>query len=158
MIVTYGDFIGTLEVEIQKLRDAEDFLNDQGKLRLKAYRRIRDLTAFAESCQELIEIGVMQELEPEEKKSAHLALRAIDRIAEAERKELAAGIRVADVINAKDPAAEDAQGDATKNEAIRQQFNAMCNQRCRFLELGLDEQGKKCEECPLNKLAELIGM
>lgn len=88
MIVTYGDFIGTLEVEIQKLRDAEDYLNEQGKLLLKAYRRIRDMTAFAESCQELIEIGVMRELEPEEEKAARLALQAIDRIARTENEAL----------------------------------------------------------------------
>lgn len=88
MIVTYGDFIGTLEVEIQKLQDVDLYLNDQGKLMLKAYRKIRDLTAFAESCQELIEIGMMQELDPEEEEAARLALRAIDRIARAENEAL----------------------------------------------------------------------
>lgn len=137
MIVTYGDFIGTLEVEIQKLQDVELYLNDQGKLLLKAYRKIRDLTAFAESCQELIEIGVMRELNLGEEKAARLALMAIDRIAKAED-------------------AQENSGGHTQE--VDQLFDAMCNQRCRFRELGQEKLDEKCEECPLNKLAELIGV
>lgn len=91
MVNTYMDFVAVLEIEIQKLQDAEDYLNDVGKVLLRAYRKIRSLTSFAEDCRELIEVGVEDELDEEEKKAASMALRAIRRVANAEETEENAG-------------------------------------------------------------------
>lgn len=89
MIGTYRDFVAVLEIEIDRLRGAEDYLNDKGKLLLQAYRKIRELTSFAESCEELLEVGVETELAEEEKKVASLALKAIRRVAKTEIEEAA---------------------------------------------------------------------
>lgn len=91
MVNTYMDFVAVLEIEIQKLQAAEDYLNDVGKVLLRAYRKIRNLTSFAEDCRELIEVGVEDELDEEEKKAASMALRAIRRVANAEETEENAG-------------------------------------------------------------------
>lgn len=91
MVNTYMDFVAVLEIEIQKLQDAEDYLNDVGKVLLRAYRKIRSLTSFVEDCRELIEVGVEDELDEEEKKAASMALRAIRRVANAEETEENAG-------------------------------------------------------------------
>ena len=89
MVNTYMDFVAVLEIEIQKLQDAEDYLNEAGKVLLKAYRKIRNLTSFVESCEELLEVGVEIELEEDEKKAASLALKAIRRVAKTEIEEAA---------------------------------------------------------------------
>lgn len=137
MIGSYRDLIEVLEIEIDKLRDAEDYLNVEGKQLLKAYRKIRELTFFAESCQELIELGVLHELDEGEMKAARVALRTIERIAKAE---------------------DTQEGSPVRNRDICEQINAVCDQRCRFRDLEQGELDEKCEECPLNKLAELIGV
>lgn len=81
LIATYEDFVAVLEIEIQKLQDAEDYLNEEGTALLRAYRKIRKLTTFAESCQELVELEAEKELDPEEEKAAAQVVRAMRRIA-----------------------------------------------------------------------------
>lgn len=85
LIGTYGDFVAVLEIEIQTLRDAEDYLNEEGRARLRAFRKIRKLTSFAESCQELLELEVGKDFEPAEAKAAAQAMKAIHRIAKMEQ-------------------------------------------------------------------------
>lgn len=81
LIGTYKDFVTVLEIENQKLQDAEGYLNEEGVALLRAYRKIRKLTTFAESCQELLELEVGKDFEPDEKKAAILAMKSIERIA-----------------------------------------------------------------------------
>lgn len=81
LIATYEDFVAVLEIEIQKLQDAEDYLNEEGTALLRAYRKIRKLTTFAESCQELVELEAEKELDTEEEKAAAQVVRAMRRIA-----------------------------------------------------------------------------
>lgn len=91
MVNSFMDFVAVLEIEIQKLNDAADYLNEEGQLLLRAYRKIRNLTSFAEDCRELLEVGVEAELNEAEKKAASMALRAIRRVANAEEAEENAG-------------------------------------------------------------------
>ena len=91
MVNSFMDFVAVLEIEIQKLNDAADYLNEEGQLLLRAYRKIRNLTSFAEDSRELLEVGVEAELDEAEKKAASMALRAIRRIADAEEAEENAG-------------------------------------------------------------------
>ncbi len=87
MVHTYEDFAAVLEIEIQKLQDAEDYLNEEGETLLRAYRKIRKLTTFAASCQELLELEVEKTLDPAEEKAAAQVVRTIHRIAEEENRE-----------------------------------------------------------------------
>lgn len=91
MVNSFIDFVAVLEIEIQKLNDAADYLNEEGQLLLRAYRKIRNLTSFAEDCRELLVVGAEAELDEAEKKAASMALRAIRRIADAEEAEENAG-------------------------------------------------------------------
>lgn len=86
LIGTYKDFVAVLEIEIQKLQDAEDYLNKEGETLLRAYRKIRKLTTFAESCQELLELEVGKNFEPDEEKAAIMAMNSISKIAGWEEK------------------------------------------------------------------------
>ena len=137
MIGTYRDFVAVLEIDMDRLRCAEDYLNDKGKLLLKAYRKIRELTTFAESCQEMLELGVETELDENEKKAASAALKAIGRIAKAE-------------------AAQD--GRAFTNQDLCEKVDEVCDQRCRFRDMEQEDLDDKCRECPMVKLAETIGV
>lgn len=137
MVNTYEDFVAVLEIEIDRLRDAEEHLNEEGQQKLKVYRKIRTLTSFAESCQELIELGVIRELDQEEEKAAGQALGAIQRIAKAE--------------NMKD------ERKFTDQDFYRK-FNDICERRCRFRDLKQESLEEKCEACPLNELGDMIGL
>lgn len=137
MIRNYRDFLETLEIEIEKLRDAEDYLNDEGKLLLRAYRKIRWLTSFAENCQELLEVGLMVELDDSEKQAARLALRTVERLAKVDAEQ---------------------DGRTVTNQELCEGINAICDQRCQFRDLEQEDLDDKCRECPVTKLADMIGV